>query len=439
MDEKLEQFLHEDDSQNKSELYKDLINENTEDLTKELGTDNLLHFAFDPIDITEKTMQTLDTVDEFDQNFSVNVMQTINRRERNKTVTWIISGIAAILALSLVLMNLNSRKSDSQNNHARSSGDNGLNASEIQEVLLLPEGVRITVYKNSKFEVLNEEKSYLSLKSGKLKVEVESRKGKTPLLFHMPHGTVKVIGTVFDLQCNAEESSVNVIEGRVVFIRNKESINITAGETGNSTQVGLTKSINHNQSVQKEASKYSFDNLKQFKTEGSPILAEGFIGNGIKLDGKSSVTIDRKESSSSETFSFWVKAEMSDDKPRVLLCQHDKGGSYNGFNIFLVEHKLKLQLKNHDNLLKDTADKEIELNKWHHVAFSRSSGGEFKFYLNGLFISEGNFPYKYRTSELIIGKSQNSWWSPFVGTVDELRIFPRALSEAEIYEIFKER
>jgi len=440
MDEKLEQYLHEDDSRKKSELYKDLINKNTETLTKEQETDNLLHFAFEPIDISQKTMQTLETIDEFDQGFSANVMQTINKRERNKTVIWIISGIAAIIALSLVLMNLNSMSHyDSQNNHAQSNGDKGLNSPEIQEVIVLPEGVRITVFKNSKFEVLKEEKAYLELKTGKMRVEVESRKGKTPLLFHMPHGTVKVIGTVFNLECNAKESSVDVIEGRIEFIHNEESINIMAGETGNSNGLSLTKSIEQNLSVQRDASIYSFDNLEQFKTEGNPKLTKGYVGSGIKLDGKSSIIIDRKENSSSETFSLWLKAEMSDVKTRVLICQHDKFGSYNGFNIFLVKNRLKLQLKNQTDSLKNMANKKIELNKWHHVAFTRNVDGQFKYYLNGECIAEGNFPFTYKTSELRIGKSQNTWWSPFIGIVDELRIFPRSLSEAEIYKISQER
>lgn len=434
MDKKLEDYLNEDDRQTKSELYKDLINENTKDLTRELGTVNLLNLAFEPIDITEKTMQTLETIDEFDKNFNANVMQTINKGERKKTTKWFITGIAAILALSFVLMIINS----SQNNLTSSTGINGQNTSEIKEVILLPEGVRATVYKNSEFEVLNEEMAYLKLKAGKLIVEVDSRKGKTPLFFHMPHGTVKVTGTALNLRCNTKESLVDVVEGEIEFIRNDETITVKTGETGKSSPLGLTKSVTQSPLMREGALLYSFNDLSQFKTSGNPKLVKGYIGSGIRLDGGSSIILEKKESSPSETFSLWFKPEEHGQHHRPIICQHDEDDPLSGFNIYSSKQKLILQLKDHERITKAESSR-IQLNRWHHLAFSFNSNGEFKFYLNGERISEGNFPLTYRPSKLIIGKCQYGHWSTFIGTVDELTIFPKTLSEAEVLKIFKER
>jgi hypothetical protein len=82
------------------------------------------------------------------------------------------------------------------------------------------------------------------------------------------------------------------------------------------------------------------------------------------------------------------------------------------------------------------APKAIELHKWQHFAASMDAAGHVKLYRNGVLVKEGvtAVPEKITRSNNYIGRSN---WPANVdafyeGQMDELRVYERALSAAEI-------
>ena len=81
----------------------------------------------------------------------------------------------------------------------------------------------------------------------------------------------------------------------------------------------------------------------------------------------------------------------------------------------------------------------LELNKWQHVALTYESGKRSCFYCNGVQI--GNWQISKdlppNNSSLVIGYDPMGGDEYFVGDMDDVRLFNRALSEKEIQELYK--
>ena len=81
----------------------------------------------------------------------------------------------------------------------------------------------------------------------------------------------------------------------------------------------------------------------------------------------------------------------------------------------------------------------LELNKWQHVALTYESGKRACFYCNGAQI--GNWQISKdlppNDNSLVIGYDPYGGDEYFVGDMDDVRLFNRALSEKEIRELYK--
>jgi hypothetical protein len=80
---------------------------------------------------------------------------------------------------------------------------------------------------------------------------------------------------------------------------------------------------------------------------------------------------------------------------------------------------------------------KIELNKWTHVAVTYGAGGE-KHYVNGVLKETFTCPQtpKKNTNYLGVGARGNPAWSFFIGGVDEVQVYNKELSQAEITAVF---
>ncbi|MCG9696629.1 LamG-like jellyroll fold domain-containing protein [Shewanella sp. Isolate11] len=83
-------------------------------------------------------------------------------------------------------------------------------------------------------------------------------------------------------------------------------------------------------------------------------------------------------------------------------------------------------------------DYELPAGEWSHFAYT-VNGGELKVYVNGeLKFSGFGFPdvFSVATTNFAIGV--NFWDTPFAGSVDELKFYDEAITEADILELFNE-
>ena len=82
------------------------------------------------------------------------------------------------------------------------------------------------------------------------------------------------------------------------------------------------------------------------------------------------------------------------------------------------------------------SDYVIGLNEWHHAAFT-SGGGSVRLYLDG--VQVGEMPTdaffvnpQMPSMPLQLGADVGGWWYPLDGMLDEVRVYNRALSPAEV-------
>ena len=81
----------------------------------------------------------------------------------------------------------------------------------------------------------------------------------------------------------------------------------------------------------------------------------------------------------------------------------------------------------------------ISEDEWHHITFSRTASGTFVLYIDAQEVYKGNFPFSYKTDDLYIGKSRDSFWDPLKGYVDELRVYNRFVTYEEVKKLYSEK
>jgi hypothetical protein len=81
----------------------------------------------------------------------------------------------------------------------------------------------------------------------------------------------------------------------------------------------------------------------------------------------------------------------------------------------------------------ETAASTISAGVWTHIACSSSANGLRRIYLNGTVIGEGNSPeYGQALGRLLVGRDRIDCCGMFRGSMDDLRIYSRALTGPEI-------
>lgn len=81
----------------------------------------------------------------------------------------------------------------------------------------------------------------------------------------------------------------------------------------------------------------------------------------------------------------------------------------------------------------------IELDKWQQVALTYESGKYLRYYHNGELVGQWSFKKRLPTNNgsLFIGKDPWGSLEYFIGDMDDVRLFNRALPEKEIQELYK--
>jgi len=164
----------------------------------------------------------------------------------------------------------------------------------------------------------------------------------------------------------------------------------------------------------------------------------GAKNGGVKFDGGDSsflkLSNDFTETLNDFTISVWVKPDALDTWARVW----DFGTNTN-YNMFLTDKAsdgyVRFAIKAGGDEQRINTTKTLAINKWTHIAVTKS-GNTAKMYINGSLVGS-NTAMTLNPSDLgyteqnYVGKSQ--WPDPmFKGTIDELQIYNRALSQTEI-------
>jgi hypothetical protein len=166
------------------------------------------------------------------------------------------------------------------------------------------------------------------------------------------------------------------------------------------------------------------------------IWTSGKFNYGLEFDGVSDYVDCGNDNSLSitkeMTVDFWIKINSytpSGSWPNIVGKGNENS---NGWRIYQEQNSKKLVFAYNDgttgHFILHTGD-ELQLNEWYHIAVTFSlSQGIAKIYINGVQYKDSNDIYEIKgnTDSLFIGGGV------FNGAIDEVRIYNRALSQAEI-------
>ena len=177
---------------------------------------------------------------------------------------------------------------------------------------------------------------------------------------------------------------------------------------------------------------------------GNPILVEGKFGKALKLNGRSdwveiphddSLTVDE-----SVTVMAWIKTPRHGG-PREALWQGivAKGNNPQSYSFYTYKRSGGLEL-NVGRFRRSYSEQNIALNRWQHVAV-QVDNGIHRHWINGepagVVLVDATLPGRTDTASVRVGnahtvKPAGTPDRHFLGLIDELRIWNRALSHDEI-------
>ncbi len=148
----------------------------------------------------------------------------------------------------------------------------------------------------------------------------------------------------------------------------------------------------------------------------------------------------------SQTYSAWINPIGNDSLDGIVSLHNHSNTSNLGLN--LINSKLSASIGYTDNTREyqnKTSISSIPYNKWTHVAMTYDfNNNKIKFYINGKLDSEHALTknVKFTNNKITIGQWANSYLDNYVfnGSIDDVKIYNRALSAEEIklqYDVAK--
>lgn len=169
----------------------------------------------------------------------------------------------------------------------------------------------------------------------------------------------------------------------------------------------------------------------------------GVANNAVQFGGNTSSVIDFTDNGNLDfaagtnftiSFSFFFNGTATSGLIDNCL-------NYNGWGVWLwstVSGTWNLQFNYRNNSVGSAAATAFTVNDWHHVAAVRNNG-TISLYIDGVFrlsASEGSGTPSYPINMIAGGMAWSGFspprYNPFGGKIDEIRVYNRALSAAEI-------
>ncbi len=161
------------------------------------------------------------------------------------------------------------------------------------------------------------------------------------------------------------------------------------------------------------------------------------LGNVLLFDSNGGQVVLSEEVTDNQTgtieFRFRTNVDPPAGKRYTLLNRHESPGSLNGFNFVLNESNLRVQIKVGGAAVNIDDDRDLIDGEWHHVALVYNWDGATTLFVDGVQEAAVIVSGLEITSEQTrIGASLDTFWEPFEGQFNELRMWSKQLSVAEI-------
>jgi hypothetical protein len=173
---------------------------------------------------------------------------------------------------------------------------------------------------------------------------------------------------------------------------------------------------------------------------GGVTYVPGEVGNAFSFDGNNASFVNIPDGTSlnttTGTWDFWMKTTQTSGFVG-LVGKHDAGSSLNGITMQMDQGHARVEVKGPGPTLLLTGTTTINNGQWHHMALSFQSGGATTLYIDGHVEATGTAPtFSFNATPLRFGRMLDTFWTAYNGQLDEVQIFNRVLSAAEIQGIF---
>lgn len=178
---------------------------------------------------------------------------------------------------------------------------------------------------------------------------------------------------------------------------------------------------------------------------GGANFAPGIVGQALNLSGNLQYVNLGDSASlrpSSLTIDAWVNLNFVSFTTQHVVARQVNGSFYNSYVLYTVNGQLNAFVGDAGNNPSTLTGPNLPLNSWHHVAFTYDQATRQQvMYVDGQVVASnttGVSAIAYDSSPTLIGADNEGngitdFWD---GQIDEVQIFPRALSPAEINGIY---
>jgi hypothetical protein len=179
---------------------------------------------------------------------------------------------------------------------------------------------------------------------------------------------------------------------------------------------------------------------------GGANLAKGKLGGALAFDGRDdSVRVPGLALGEQGTWSLWLKSNAAvQGKGSMLIGMHEAQHSTSGLHVILRPPGLVFaQPKDRSSgACGVTTAVSIADGRWHNIVVTYHQGkGQFvRLYVDGREVSAGrnSREWSFAPNDIRIGESSDSYWQRCSGLIDDVRIYDRVLSAAEVAALCRE-
>jgi hypothetical protein len=175
---------------------------------------------------------------------------------------------------------------------------------------------------------------------------------------------------------------------------------------------------------------------------GDPKWVEGFDGGAIEFGGTDYIELPTNlVGSDIGSITMWIKTEQT---TRGMIFYGSDGTSGNGYG---DENEMHVNINDGGfvNLFMEFVDSDVSVqtpavndNSWHHIAATWDINGQLKLYLDGSEpIAADHTGNNFRFSGRMRFGAPNSSERFYIGSLDDVRLYDRVLSVAEIQETMR--
>ena len=181
------------------------------------------------------------------------------------------------------------------------------------------------------------------------------------------------------------------------------------------------------------------------KPIGKVASVPGKVDTASAFDGNSRIEIDDfGDFERDQPFSYGAWVQIKNDGANTILSRMDDDGGFKGYDLYTAQRKVFVHIINSwpANTLRVNTTLPLRKEKWHHVFATydgSSKAAGVTIYVDGvkqdLELTHDSLTDSIRTSQPFrIGRRKNA--SGLNGSVDELMVFDRELSEEEISRLY---